>query len=1036
MPSAWVSLASLTGVVSMWRNVCRTILLFSFLPVPLNGQSAGLDPSRDITQYAHRFWTKRDGLPQNSVTSIAQTDDGYLWFGTMEGLARFNGTSFSTFNTRNTPQLGTNYVIALLTDHDGTLWIGTNGGGLSRMCKGEFRRLTLPSEPERVAVRAMKQDREGDVWVSTTIGLAQFHGDSLKHLYTVADGLPSNTVYRAEEDTEGRILALTPRGVWIRERDCFEPFIVSSAWGSSEGKSKPAQQTEYSGKRALAAVPTTLLCDRHGALWIGTGRDGLFILRGDSLHNISIKDGLGAGEISTLVEDQRGTVWVGTMAGGLSRVVNDRVSHFTSNEGLSGDEVHSIFEDREGVLWVGISAGGVNRFVNSKFTTYRTGLNAAENMVWGVFADSPGRLYASTATGNLVEYRNGVFEPSSFSPGKKHHEGPVFSFVHDHAGVRWVGGAMGVTRYAAQSVREYHVGATMSLTEDQYGRIWSASPEGLWCFVGEKAHRVLTSESGQLLKLRDVGIDRTGNLWLSSRFEGVMRYRLPGRSETVPVLDEKTCVKFTRHEGLSSDLVTTMVVDSAGTVWVASGGSGLSVIRGTRVSVLTPAQGLPEEGVMGVVPDGHGWIWLTSNNGVYRISAAELTEYFDGRRTSIAVQSFGTSDGMYSDEFNGGFQASIARTPDGKLWFPSTFGVVMVDPAHLPTNMVPPALVLERVRIDNTEGMPTPNGEYPPGNGDFEFHFVGLSSNAPERIQYRYLLEGFNKEWIDAGTRHEAFYTNIPPGKYRFRVIARNADGVWNEAGISFPFVLRPHFSQTVWFGILIGMVVLVLVTGIWYLYKRDRDRELQASQLESQLTQAQLQILKMQLQPHFLFNTLNGIMVLIKEDPDMASRMIARLSEFLRLTLESAGEQEVTLRRELEYLSRYIQIEQLRFGDRLTVDQQVDPEVLEALVPNLILQPLVENAIKHGVSRRRGPARIFVEAVRENGSLTIHVRDNGEGIQAADGGQFKEGIGIRNTRARMQHLYGTAQGFELSTPAGGGVDVRLTIPYHKSRVA
>jgi two-component sensor histidine kinase len=412
----------------------------------------------------------------------------------------------------------------------------------------------------------------------------------------------------------------------------------------------------------------------------------------------------------------------------------------------------------------------------------------------------------------------------------------------------------------------------------------------------------------------------------------------------------------------------------------------------------------------------------------------QLDDYLEGRRSSISVESFGTSDGMYSDEFNGGFRACVARTADGRLWFPSTFGVVMVDPAHIPTNAVPPAVVLERVRIDNIEGVPQPGSEYPPGNGELEFHFAGLSSNAPERIQFNYMLEGFNKNWIEAGTRREAFYTNIPPGTYRFRVMARNLDGVWNESGISFPFVLRPHFSQTAGFGVLLGILVISVVVGVWYFYKRDRDRELQASQLESKLSQAQLQILEMQLQPHFLFNTLNGIMVLIKHEPDMASRMIARLSEFLRLTLESAGEQEVTLRRELEYLNRYVQIEQLRFGDRLTVEQEVNPDVLDALVPNLILQPLVENAIKHGVSKRRGPAIIRVEAERDNGSLTIHVRDNGGGLHTQSGERIKEGIGLRNTRTRLQYLYGAAQGFDLSSPAKGGVDVRLTIPYHKSK--
>jgi LytS/YehU family sensor histidine kinase len=233
---------------------------------------------------------------------------------------------------------------------------------------------------------------------------------------------------------------------------------------------------------------------------------------------------------------------------------------------------------------------------------------------------------------------------------------------------------------------------------------------------------------------------------------------------------------------------------------------------------------------------------------------------------------------------------------------------------------------------------------------------------------------------------------------------------------------------------LLAGLIIAVIL-AIWFLYKRDRDRELQGSQLESKLAQAQVQILEMQLQPHFLFNTLNGIMVLIKQDPDMASRMIARLSEFLRLTLDSAGEQEVTLRRELEYLSRYIQIEQLRFGDRLTVEQSVNPDDLEALVPNLILQPIVENAIRHCVSRRRGPARISIEAIRENGSLTIHVRDNGTGLQGVMGAGIKEGIGISNTRTRLRYLYGTAQEFGLSDQEGGGVDVKLSIPYHKSGI-
>ncbi|MBP1657493.1 MAG: putative signal transduction histidine kinase [Bacteroidetes bacterium] len=190
-----------------------------------------------------------------------------------------------------------------------------------------------------------------------------------------------------------------------------------------------------------------------------------------------------------------------------------------------------------------------------------------------------------------------------------------------------------------------------------------------------------------------------------------------------------------------------------------------------------------------------------------------------------------------------------------------------------------------------------------------------------------------------------------------------------------------------------------------------------------------------MQLQPHFLFNTLNSIMVLIRQQPDLASRMVARLSEFLRLTLDSAGMQEVPLRRELEFLDRYLHIERIRFGDRLQFEQHVDPYLLDALVPNLILQPLVENAIRHGVSKRRGPALITVSAERSNGSLTIHVRDNGAGLSSRAGSVINEGIGLQNTRQRLHHLYGNAFAFSLESLPEGGVDVVLTLPFHNPSI-
>ncbi len=710
------------------------------------------------------------------------------------------------------------------------------------------------------------------------------------------------------------------------------------------------------------------------------------------------------------------------------RTENSRVSHRPN--GLSGDEILSLFEDREGNFWIGVSTGGVNRLVNSKFITYRTGQAPFDNMVWGIQADRQGRVFAGTGAGALMEFQGGKFLPSPLMKAKV--SGVMFSMLEDRKGRRWIGTSDGLHLVEQGKTRTFPVGRVFTIAEDPYGRIWTAGLKGVLFFDGREFQPVSSDSALLSVAVRQIAFDRSGHVWLATNDRGVGRMLLPPQGG-LPLSFTPKAIRWFQHEqGLSSNWVTHILVDSADRLWVATYGGALNLIRGDSLCSFTATSGLPEDGLMSIIEDDLGTFWLTSNNGVMRVSKADLLAYADGGAMAVPVQSFGVSDGMYSDECNGGYQASSTRTPDGKLWFPTTAGVVMVDPRFLPVNTIPPTVVLDRVRIDNIEGETRGGADYAPGNGELEFQFSGLSFAAPERVRYRYMLEGFNQSWIDAASRREAYYTNIDPGTYRFRVIASNADGVWSEAGVDYAFTLRPHFRQTIWFSVLLGLSLLAVAAGVMMLYKRDRDRELQASQLESKLTQAQLQILEMQLQPHFLFNTLNGIMVLIREDPETASLMIARLSEFLRLTLESAGAQEVTLRRELEFLDRYVQIERLRFGDRLTVEQDVPHELLDAMVPNLILQPLVENAIRHGVSKRRGQALISIGVTRDNGTLSIQVRDNGSGLPARGNADVKEGIGLSNTRARLRHLYGQKQRFELNSPPDGGVSVLLSLPFHK----
>lgn len=969
-------------------------------------QAFALDPSKEIAQYSRRVWLKKEGLPQNSVLAMAQTPNGYLWLGTMEGLARFDGHKFVVYNYRNTPQLSAPIISALRISRDSTLWIGTTGNGLVRYREGRFSHVKGPPQTISSTVRTIYEASNGVLWVSTSDGLACVKGDSVVRLFTSSDGLPYGLAYSIAEDEEGHLLVAGREGIEELNEDCFKP---------------------YTRAKGVSSVPLVLYKDHNGRLWVGTFNKGVFCLSGDSLKQYSSTDGLSSDYVSCLTEDVNGGIWVGTVSGGVNRIYGKRISVFGSREGLSMDEVHSVFEDREGNMWVGLSGGGLTRFVDPKFVTLPLGSTASQNMAWSIFEDHRGTIFAGNSAGNIFELKSGTFIPSVRV--KKPLNGIPFTFCEDHHGFLWIGTSKGAYREKNGRVEHFPFGFVSAILEDSFGRVWIGAGNMLLVFDKGKFIQCKTNSGEWLPNVRLLYEDSRKTLWIGLREKGV--YALDLR-EVSPAGDLPPLQKFTQKNGFLSSSVMSVSEDGTGSIWVTTFGGGLSQIDSGRVRTFTSSSGLPSDVLYNALDDRAGNLWISTNNGVFRVSLRSLREYARGERTSVEATTFGTEDGMVSDECNGGNNCSGFRTRTGKLLFPTTWGVVMVDPSSLPTNTVPPTVVIEKIIVDRAEFPSRGDFSSPPGDGEIEFQYDGVSFSAAERVRFKTKLEGFDHDWIDSEDRTSAHYTNIPPGDYTFRVRACNGDGVWNEAGASASFILRPHFYQTIWFYTLCGLVVMMVGAGVHSLYRRDRDRQLVASQLESKLAQAQLKVLEMQLQPHFLFNTLNGIMVLIHGDPDKASRMLARLSEFLRSTLERTGDQEVPLQKELDLVHRYLDIEQIRFGDRLTVSNNVCNQLRDALVPTMILQPLVENAIRHGVSKRRGPAWIQINADQTDGMLVLTVRDNGAGVDGQNPAELHEGVGLGNTRARLKQLYGNAYQFSLMTPETGGFEVSLAIPLHK----
>ena len=984
-------------------------ILLGFLLLGVRGALAlrndtALDPMKEVSLYAHRIWTMKDGMTQGAVRAIAQTADGYLWVGTSEGLARFDGTSFSIFTPASVPQLKDIVVNALYASPDGTLWISTLGG-LALLKEGRFVDAHAYGKLDSLPLRTFAGGGSGRVWVATYDGLFGLGSQGVTERFTQSEGIPQKGVLAAIEMEDGSLLAGTGKGVYVLR----------------EGKAAP-----HPNALLQRAMVTAFARDDSGNVWMITPDAGALCLKKDGqVSTLTEKDGLPTNRLTALCCDGSGAVWFGAMGGVMVRSYRGKISSLQTREGFHSESIHSLLSDREGNLWAGTSTATLHRFADGAFVTLPSGHTEAEQMVWCVAYDPKLGPVIGTEAGELLRWDGKRFLPH---PGiKKPFEGSPLAYLRDRGGRIWVGTTGGLYRFTGVKEEHYPTGTVLALLEDRRGNIWLGTSKGFLQFC-ETGIRLKSGSAGlPTAGVRSVIESRNGGFWVATIGGGLIRL-IPDSTFGVDGCETKYTA-YTRAEGLGSNWIVGMTEDAQGILWLATPGPGLNVVRDGVVYRLGVDDGLPEQSFLNIIEDGQGYLWCSSNRGIYRFKTSDLLARIAGGKKRVAWTPFGIDDGMASSECNGGFQSAIARLPDGQLWFPTTAGVAVVRPATLRMRDEPPPILLQRINLEreDVEVRGEPSRDH--RKGELEFQYAGLFLSAPERVRYRFRLEGFDQEWVEAGVRRTAYYTNIPPGIYTFRVMASVSDGIWSGIPASIRVRLEPRFYQTGWFLALSFLLGGGVVFGAFVLYRRDRERELRSSRLASELTRTQLQVLEMQLRPHFLFNTLNSVVVLIGKDPGMAQRTVGRLADILRRSLDRGAAQEVTLGEEMEFLERYLDIERVRFGDRLTVTRQMGPGVEDALVPTMLLQPLVENAIRHGVSARLGPALIEVGARRENGTLLLHVRDNGVGLKGAE--VVTMGIGLSNTRERLRTLYGDRQQLRLESVPEGGVDVQVVIPYH-----
>jgi len=939
-------------------------------------RTPALDPNRSLKEFGHQTWLTENGLPQNTVQAIIQTHDGYLWIGTQEGLARFDGLNFTVFDKKSTPAFKSNDIRFLQEDRQNRLWISTSYG-LVCLHNGQFTSFTESEGLPDNSVGPVVEDTNGNVWIGTAGGLTRFENGNFK-TFTTDRGLARNVIQVLFARTNGSIVVGTSAGLQIFNGDQFTSLnvpadmlpanITSIAETSSGllwlGTLDGLYQVDGEGRTLTVTLPNSrvsaLRIDRDGALWIATA-GGVARLRGDQLETFTTSGGLSSNLVLSLFEDREGSMWIGTEAGGLNLLRSKKFNTFTTKDGLPSDLVKVIYQDPQGGIWIGSNGGGLTLFKNGRFTTWTTRDGLSSDVVLSLAGDAAGVIWIGTPDG-LNRFQNGKFQIFTFAEGLSNDL--VRSVLVDRNGVLWVG-----TRDGLNSFRDNEF--TTYTTKDGLANN----------FIGALFE------------------DSKGNLWVGTL--GGLSKISDGKFQT-----------FTTKEGLSSNTVISVYEDAAGDLWIGTNGGGLNRLRGDKFTSFTVAADV----IYRILEDKQQNLWCSSNKGIFRVNKSELD------RATVNPVFYGPADGTLTRECSGGGHPAGWKTSDGRMWFATIKGLAVIDPEHIPLNTSPPPIAIEQIFIDNQSVPLTQKLKISPDASRLDFYFTALSFIAPENVRFKYKLEGFDDNWIDGGARRVASYTNLRPGNYTFRVIAANNDGVWNESGAAVEFYLQPRFYQTYWFYLI---CLLLLALTAWLLY-RMRVRRM-ASQFQAVL--AERSRIAREIHDNLAQDIL-GISVQL----ELVARLMPVATETAKGHLDRA---RILVRNSMTEARRYVwdlRSQELQKKDlpaalrdttkRLTAESNIEAVVevaglLRPLPPDVetnllrIGQEAINNAVKHARANRIDVALNF-----DTRSVRLSIRDDGRGFDPGE--QIADGhfglIGMRERAAQVSGVLSIQSAKERGT--------------------
>lgn len=958
-------------------------LLALFIAASQRGQTAESPFIVDV-------WGTADGLPQSSVIALAQTRDGYLWLGTLNGLVRFDGNAFTRFNVNLTPGLPDNRIIFLYEDRHTNLWVGTETAGLCRVKDG-----AIENFPDTVAagkISGAVEDEAGNVW---------FKGET-------------GTVCSSPEEKVGLVSGgLPPQLFWklLARATCSEVLGHSNVvWHLSDGRVqrfvgekmdkdfgpvpwKPAlvysMRPGTNGHPEPMAFDLNVSCaveDAEGNLVVGTTKEGIYRLLNGIWYHIGIPEGLSHDIVLSLCADREGNVWVGTdgasekQSGGLNRL---KLKNFYDVPGLPAKTAQSIAEDAQGGMWVAFNSRGIF-YWRTNFSSYY-GVGTLSN-AWTMLVDSRQQIWAGTRGEGLFRFMSYYFQP------------------------------VGSARRVGKDI--------FALYQGRDGKIWVGSENGLASSDGTNWVYYTTNEGLPPGAVRALTEDAAGNLWIGTQGGGVFRLH-DG--------------KITSANAPAGD-ISCLLVDRDNVLWAGTSGHGLARFQNGSWMLFSARDGLSTDNIGYLLEDGLGNLWIGSYEGIMRASKKSFADYKAGTAKIVACRTFLTQESSL------GAQPAGIRARDGRLWLPTTHGVVTVNPEALQPNTTPPPVVIESVLVDGIEQKTNRLSfgwggvvELSPANEQLEIHFASLNFSAPKGAQFgarfRYRLEGRDKNPTDIGSERVAHFNKLPPGDYTFRVNACNEDGVWNEAGAALEIRVAPPFWRKAWFMVVVGLMVVGVLAGIVYLISTAKlKRQLRAARQKELIEKERARIardLHDQVGANLTQVALLGEMAeadkhLPEEIEQHAQQIYATARETTRSldeivwSLNSANDTlEGLANYACKYAQDYFALAGVSFRSELPAlpATPILPDVRHNVF--LAFKEAVNNVVKHA---RATEARVKLRLEPDKFLLTI--ADNGRGLGDFSGKQLRNGL--KNMRKRLADIGGE---FNIVSDEKGGTVVSLSVP-------